>query len=197
MRDVPSPAHLLDDRQRVQAHVDVADAAAKGLLEAEDEPVVFGDVVRGMAQEFRQLRDDVAPIVDQDRAGTGRPGVPARRAVGVEHVAPLRVAHAAKSSAARARSPVPPETIDATRAPGRFPATATAMPAMSPPPPTPTTKTSASGRSSRTSKAQVPCPAIIAASSYGWRKYRPVRSTISATSARSRVTSGAKTTSAP
>src|SRR4029077_16584049 len=112
--DLPPPVHLLHDEERVHAHVELVDAAAKRFLEADDQGGVFGDVVRGVTERAHELGDDLAPLVEEDRTGAGRPGVPARAAVGVQG----RAGHARKP-ARRSGSTFPPDTIATTRSPGR------------------------------------------------------------------------------
>src|SRR5205823_11001457 len=116
MFDLPRPAHLLHDQERVHAHVDLVDAAPPRLLEADDQRRVLGDVVRRRPERLRELGDDVAVAVEEDGARAGRPGIPARRSVGVQdgfHAA------GAMSSANFARSTLPPDTIATTRSPRR------------------------------------------------------------------------------
>ena len=82
-----------------------------------------------------------------------------------------------------------------TRASGRRPFTAVAIPAIRPPPPIGTITVSTSGASSTISSPTVPWPAAIRRSSYGWTITRPVsaamariRSSASMLSADSRST---------
>src|SRR2546427_993555 len=116
--DPPDPAHLLHHELGVQADVDGGRATPSCLLEAEDEGVVLRDVVRRAPEPARELRDDVAALVQQHRAGAGRPRVPSRGAVRVDDEAAV-LGHSASSCASRARSTLPPETIATTRSPGR------------------------------------------------------------------------------
>src|SRR4029078_13248630 len=107
---LPSSAHLLDDELRVHPRVEIVDAAALRLLQADDETLVFGDVVRRHAEALRELGDDVPARVEQAGAGAREAGVPARCAIGIQD----RL-HPASSSAKRARSTLPPDTMDTKR----------------------------------------------------------------------------------
>src|ERR1700687_4427238 len=110
--DLPTAAHLFDDELRVHARVELVDAPALRLLEPDDESLVFRDVVRRHAEELRELRDDVPVCVEQHCSGARETGIPARGPVGIED----RL-HPARNSAKRARSTLPPDTIETTRSP--------------------------------------------------------------------------------
>ena len=79
-----SPASCFTSSSRVGEDLELLDAHGLGALEAEDEPHVLGDVVRRVAEELADLRDDVPVGAHDHRAGAGRAGVAARRAVGEE-----------------------------------------------------------------------------------------------------------------
>ena len=101
--------------------------------------------------------------------------VPAIGAARPSAVVLIRSSRTGLPASSARRIPAAPEgSIPTTRAPERFAATATEMPAMSPPPPTPTTNRSASRVDEETSRWAAMGPVIsVSCSRGGVRKVRP------------------------
>src|SRR5687767_15987810 len=78
-------ADLASDELRVQAQIDMGGAETARLLQCKAHRRPLGDVVRRVSEPFGDLgQDGAVGSVTQDRAGTRRPGVAARGAIGMD-----------------------------------------------------------------------------------------------------------------
>src|SRR6267143_732974 len=75
---------LTNEQLRVGAHLDLPVAELLGVLEAEQETLVLGEVVRLLSQEPAEASHDVAGRVDEHRARAGGPRVAPRCSVRVD-----------------------------------------------------------------------------------------------------------------
>src|SRR5579871_1297364 len=78
-------AELLHDQLGVEPNAETPDSALCGCLETQHERRPFGDVIGRDAEISADLLDELTLRVEQHGAAGGRPGVPARAAVGKEH----------------------------------------------------------------------------------------------------------------
>ena len=79
--DLVDTGQLVDQELAVGSQQHLGGAQLTGPLEPEDRGRVLGDVVRGLAEPLRDLRDDLAVRGRELRSGTGRTRVATRRAV--------------------------------------------------------------------------------------------------------------------
>src|SRR3979409_1697663 len=115
MLDLPLAVHLLHDKLRVHADLEVLDAVPPRFLETDDERRVFRDVVRRVRDVPHRLSDQTAFLVEERGSGACRSGIAAGSAIRVEH----RALRSRKIPARRVRPPLPPDTIATTFSPGR------------------------------------------------------------------------------
>src|SRR6267378_1152464 len=84
---------LSNEQLRVGAHLDLPVAELLGVLEAEQETLVLGEVVRLLSQEPAEASHDVAGRVDEHRARAGGPRVAPRSSFSAaSRVSPCRAA---------------------------------------------------------------------------------------------------------